>query len=179
MNTEFSLIQQKKINVSRNDILERLSDRYRWPIVYPWNQPSVEFILSDGSKLHRELFLDDGYLNSDYAVQLYQSGYTLLLSNVGSLFNDFLYVQNILNKTLSKNININLYAGEGSKSVSFPPHTHEYDVLVKNISGKSVWILDDQNPVLQNQDILFVPKFSRHAVTSIVGDKISLTCNLI
>lgn len=175
----FSLIDQKKINISKNDILERLRDRYRWPVCYSWNQPTVEAIMPDGSKLHRELFLEDGYLSSEYAMSLYQSGYTILLSNIGSLFNDFFFVQNVLNKALSKHVNINLYAGEGLKSVSFPSHTHDYDVLVKNVSGKSFWIVDDQHIILENQKTLFVPKFSRHAVTSIVGDKISLTCNLI
>lgn len=174
----FSEIESMNIIITRDQIIDRLSDRCRWPTYYTWMQPSAEVIKKDGSKIHSSLYDDDGYVNSEKIINYYNEGYTILLSNIGNLLSEFRPVQNTLNKFFRKNININLYAGSGNKSVSFPSHDHDYDVLVKNISGKSYWELGKENIYLNNQNILFIPKYTKHSVRSIEGEKISLTCNL-
>lgn len=174
----FSAIESMNIVVSKEQIIESLLDRYRWPTYYSWGQATAEVIKKDGSKIHSSLFENDGYINSEKIINHYNEGYTILLSNIGTLLPEFRIVQNVIDNFFQKRININLYAGSGKKSVSFPSHKHEYDVLVKNISGKSYWNVGDKKIYLENQNILFIPKNTNHAVKNIEGEKISLTCNI-
>jgi hypothetical protein len=173
-------IKDLRIDIDRIQIIERLMDRFRWPIFYPWHQPSVEIISPNGQKKHTELFYDDGYLNSSKVINLYENGYTLLLSNIGNLFFDISKLQHILNQHFSFNVCINLYAGYGTNSVSFDNHKHDYDVIVKNVCGNSEWLYDNNHKIiLKDQEVLFLPKNTFHQVTKILDDKISLTCNII
>jgi hypothetical protein len=73
---------------------------------------------------------------------------------------------------------MNLYLGTGYKTPSFLSHTHEYPVLVKNIFGKSKWIIDNQEIVLEKQNCIFFNKEISHQVIEIMEPKLSLTCNL-
>lgn len=174
-----SNIKNLKIDIDRTKIIERLVDRFRWPIFYPWQQQSVEIISPNGQKIHDQLFCEDGYLNSLQVINLYENGYTLLLSNIGNLFYDVSKLQQMLNQHFSFNICINLYAGYGTNSVSFGNHKHEYDVVVKNVCGTSEWLYDNtQKVMLKDQEILIIPRNTYHQVTKIYDDKISLTCNI-
>jgi mannose-6-phosphate isomerase-like protein (cupin superfamily) len=67
---------------------------------------------------------------------------------------------------------------KGKKEVSFPSHDHHYDVVVKNIQGKSTWICNNEKTILEEQNILLIEKYKMHQVISIENSKMSLTCNL-
>ena len=73
---------------------------------------------------------------------------------------------------------MNFYFGNGKKSVSFDKHQHDYSVLVKNVYGKSKWIIDEEEKVLENQDILWFDKNINHQVIEINTPKLSITCNI-
>jgi len=174
-----NLLKNKKVNLTEEDILERLLDRYRWPKYYPWGQPTVEAIREDGSK-DQDFFSSDGYLDSIKCIKRYEEGYTLILSKVGDLFKDTWIIQELLNdyfKTPTP-INCNFYFGNGKKSISFEKHSHEYPVLVKNIYGKSKWIIDEKEIIVENQDCIWFDKNINHQVIEIDNSKLSMTCNI-
>lgn len=178
MNEEIlNFLQEKKINLNEDSILEKLLDHLRWPKQYYWGQPSIEAILEDGSK-HQNFFNEFGYLNSLDCIKCYEEGYALILSNAGELSRELWMIQQELNKIFNKPINCNLYFGNGKKSVSFDKHNHDYPVIVKNIYGKSKWIIDKQEVLLEKQNVVFFNKFIDHQVVEIVDKKLSLTCCL-
>lgn len=180
MNIEDSFIKilyLKQVNLSETSILERLLDRYRWPYRYPWGQPSIEAILEDGSK-HQNFFSRDDYLDSEECIKCYEEGHTLIFSNIGSFCKDTWIIQQLLNKQFNRHVNCNFYFGNGKKSISFDKHRHEYPVIVKNIYGKSKWIIDEKEVFLKNQDCIWFDKFIDHQVIEINDAKLSMTCNI-
>jgi len=170
-------LKVKNIDLTEEKILERMLDRYRWPYRYPWGQPSIEAVLEDGSK-HQKFFNQDGYLDSGACIKCYEEGYTLIFSNIGSFCKDTWIIQQLLNKQFNRPINCNFYFGNGKKSVSFPKHNHEYLVIVKNIFGKSKWIINQKEKTLENQDCIWFDKFVDHQVVEINNPKLSMTCNI-
>ena len=171
------ILTNKKVNLTEEDILERLLDRYRWPKEYPWGQPTIEAINEDGTK-HQNFFYQDNYLDPEKCIKCYEEGYTLILSNIGGLIKDTWMIQQGLNQNFQRNINCNFYFGNGKKSVSFPKHQHEYPVIVKNIYGKSKWIINEKEVILNNQDVIGFDKFIDHQVVEINDAKLSMTCNI-
>jgi hypothetical protein len=172
-----NILKNKHINITEENILERFLDKFRWPKIYPWGQPSVEAILEDGTK-HQNFFNNDGYLNSEECIKCYEAGYTLILSNIGGFSKDLWTIQQILNYQFGKNINMNFYFGNGKKSISFEKHYHPYAVIVKNVYGSSKWIISEEEKVLENQDVIWFDKFINHQVVEINTPKLSLTCNI-
>lgn len=174
----FDYIINKKINLSEESILEKLLDRKRWPKNYLDGQPSVEAIKEDGTK-HQNFFDQDNYLNSLQCIQCYEEGYSLILSNIGGLTQDIWLIENYLKKIYpTKDVNCNLYLGNGKKSVSFNKHYHDYFVLVKNIYGNSTWIINEEKKVLKDQNCFWFDKQTDHQVVEINDAKLSLTCNI-
>jgi hypothetical protein len=171
------IIRNIKINVSEKDILESFDNQKKWPMFYPWGQPSVEVILQDGSKT-QDFFDENNFVISEKIKAYYENGYTLILSNIGELFGDFKKVSNALNEMFGKKFNINAYFGKGTESISFKTHAHDYPVLVKNVFGQSHWIIQNQNLILEQQNVLFFDAFIEHEVVKINSTKLSLTCNL-
>ncbi len=174
----FDYIINKKINLSEESVLEKLLDRKRWPKSYLDGQPSIEAIKEDGTK-HQNFFNEDSYLNSIDCIKCYEDGHTLILSSIEGLDKDIWLIQQYLNKKLKTDkINCNLYFGNGKKSVSFPKHQHEYPVIVKNIYGKSKWIINEKEVILKDQECVWFDKFIDHQVVEIDNSKLSLTINL-
>jgi len=170
-------IRNKKVNLTEQQVLERFYDRFRWPINYPWGQPTIEAINENGTK-HQEFFWKDGFVDPDKCIQTYLDGYTLILSSIGGFCKDTLEIQWMISDFFKTNVNCNFYFGNGKKSVSFDKHSHEYSVLVKNIYGKSEWMIDKQQINLHNQDCVWFNKGVEHQVLRIDSNKLSMTCNI-
>ena len=166
------------INISSEWLLDRLKDRYRWPFTYSNGQPSVEVILENGSKTNN-LFLPDGYVNSDLVIDAYNKGYTVLLSRVQRIHPDVLNLGIQTDKYCGQEVNMNIYFGKGTSSVSFVKHTHEYAVLVKSVEGESEWVIGEETKILKDQEAIYFDAYVPHAVTKIVKSKLTITCNLI
>ena len=98
-------IQEQKISISEDDILERLLDRFRWPKNYFDGQPTIEAIKEDGTK-HQNFFHEDNYLNSSECIQCYEQGYTLILSNIGSLYKGLWLIQQQLKFTIISTLTV-------------------------------------------------------------------------
>ena len=173
-------IARMKIDLSEADVLERLFDRKRFPQKYHDGFSSIDMIMDDGEKDESNyLFKEDGYLDSQKAVSAYLSGYTLILSDVGFLFEQTARLQYLLNDSFDQEVWCNFYFGKGERTPSFPPHSHPYEVIVKNIFGKSEWVIDSNAYIVQDQDVLYLPKESLHQVTKIFSTKLSITCNIL
>jgi hypothetical protein len=170
---------QVPIEFGIDEMLERLNDRYRWPVRYHDGQPSVEVILEDGDKTDVLFSAKDKYLIPELVHEYYNNGYTILVSRVQQIHKDVIRLSNIVNNFCGCEVNINAYFGRGTKSVSFPPHQHEYAVLVKNVTGVSEWLIDNRSKTLKDQDVLYFDAFIDHAVTKIIEPKFTLTCNLV
>lgn len=174
------LVQDTKelsINMSIDWLLNKIQDRYRWPFRYHCGQPTVEIILENGDKTD-DLFYQDGYLNSDLVLDYYEKGYTVLLSKVQTLHPDIIKLARILNEYCNSEVNMNIYLGKGTASVSFPTHTHAYAVLVKSVQGESEWVIGGRNLVVKNQDVVYFDAEVEHEVVRIASPKLTITCNL-
>lgn len=174
----FAYISSKKLNITEKDIVDRITDRHRWPIRYHTGAPSVERMLPDGGKL-QDFFKHDGWIDSQRAVELYVEGYTFIYSGVQYLFPEIKDISNEFAKTFGYSMEANLYLSRGHKSISFPAHQHDYHVIVKNIFGKSLWLNDGEEIIVENQDAIYIPKFGTHQVKEIYDKKASITFNIV
>ena len=170
-------LQNLTVNITEDNILERLLDRKRWPKHYLSGQPSIEAILEDGTK-HQNFFDNDGYLLSEKCIECYEEGHTLILSAIGGISKDVWIIQQLLNTQFQTDININIYMGNGKKSISFDKHQHDYSVIVKNIYGESTWMIDGEEKKLKDQNVIWFEKNTDHQVLEILSPKLSLTCNI-
>lgn len=171
------IIKDYKIYLKEEDILNRIQDRIRWPKEYPWGQPSIEAVKKDGLK-HQNFFNEDGYVNSNECIKHYESGQTLVISDIGYINTNTSFIQKLLNETYNKKINCNFYFGKGNKKVSFKKHSHPYAVIIKNIYGDSTWIINKKKYKLNNQNVFVIDKNIDHEVVSIETPKLSMTINL-
>jgi quercetin dioxygenase-like cupin family protein len=174
-------IKNIKINISEEDVLSFLKIRKRWPVKYLTNQPSIEIIDNLGNNdFGNSLFFDsEGYLIYDKWLEIYNLGYTTIMSNVLDLHKDLRNLQKYLNNSFGKRMNGNFYFSKGGQLPSFILHNHEYDVIVKQIYGTGHWILNNNELVLQEQNTLVIPAQSNHQVYKITDKKLSLTINLM
>jgi len=167
-----------EISFDANWLLESLLDRYRWPGQYIGGQPTIEVILENGDKTNC-LFGDDGYLVPEVAISYYNQGYTLLFSRIQRLHNSLRSLSDLINAHVRDEVNMNIYFGTGGKSISFPLHTHDYPVIVKNVQGTSEWIIGDETEVVANQEAVYFGAEVPHAVTKILTPKLSITCSMV
>jgi len=161
-----------------NYILNTLKDKYRWPYKYAnYFTTSVEII--DEFHKNIDFYDEDGYINSEKVIALYEKGHTFILSRCQFLSKELRQFHKLLTiQFKTEEVHINLYMSKGLKTVSFLPHSHTYDVMVKNVCGKSEWILGEKNIIFKNNDIINIPKNVIHGVTKIHSPKLSITCNL-
>ena len=174
------IVLDHEINLTEDDVLDFLKIRYRWPLQYPWGQPSVEIISEFGMNTQGEFFTFDGKFLFDVWKQYYDAGFTTILSNILDLTPELRSLSDKLFHYTGSTINGNFYFSRGSSNhrVSFPPHTHPYNVIVKPIYGDSKWQLGTE--VLENPKQSFIiPQETSHSVYECLGKKLSLTLNII
>ena len=174
-------ILEYTVDFTEEMLLERISDRFRWPIKYPDGQPSIDVLDTEtGFGIdYSTYFNTDGYVNSRKVINYYENGHTIILSNISNLLSSITEIHNIIEPlAVNKIFWINLYMGKGKEVVSFPEHTHDYDVIVKNVFGKSEWVCNSQPMILEAQNVLYLPRETKHYVKKIYGSKCSLTCSI-
>jgi len=174
------LIESYNIHFTENLILDLLKIEKRWPIKYPWGQPSIEIINNFQNNISIGFFKDNGYLNYDKWKEYYDFGYTSIISNVFDLNEDLRKLHNDLKKNVGSEINANFYLSKGNSKnkPSFAAHFHPYDVIVKQIYGSSHWNIDNKKTILSKNNVLIIPKNTNHEVFMIKEPKLSLTINL-
>lgn len=175
---DIETIRDLRVDVDIPSMLDRIDDRYRWPVRYHDGQPTVEVLLEDGSKTDSLFSPLDGYVIPELVRDHYHQGRTLIISRVETLFATVRDLTRRLEQCCDHPVTINAYLGTGTSTVSFKPHSHDYAVLVKNLQGQSIWQVDAELITVRDQDVLYLPKGTVHEVLSIVLPKLSLTCNL-
>jgi len=172
------IVEETDINITEEELLNLLRIEKRWPINYLHNQPSVEIISNLGhGKNH--FFKIDGYLDFNKWFEFYKLGFTSIISNVLDLNESLRNLKILIEKELGSPINGNFYFSLPGKKASFDLHSHEYDVIVKQIYGDSEWIIGDKKFILKSKKVVYIPLHTEHAVISKDKKKLSLTLNII
>jgi hypothetical protein len=179
LNKVLTMVYNSPLRITEGMVLERIRDRYRWPKSYSTGCPTIERIArADGYKEQDFFSPIDECLLYDKFLNLYKQGHTFVISGVQYLFNDIAAITDKLNKEFGIEINSNMYISKGSKVVSYPYHEHEYAVIIKNIDGRSKWMIDNKEYILEDQNVFFIDKFKWHCVQEIDNFKLSITFNL-
>ena len=176
------IVDEHEINITEKEILDLLQNTKRWPLFYPWGQPTVEIInnLGHTSTDFFKNFNTNGslYLDYDRWYKYYELGYTTIVSNVFDLTNDLRKLHDSLSKVIGCNINFNFYLSRPGQLASFRHHSHLYYVIVKQIYGNSKWKLNEKTFNLKPQESLIIPANTMHSVTQKYVKKLSLTINI-
>jgi mannose-6-phosphate isomerase-like protein (cupin superfamily) len=179
LNNLKEIIKNTNINISEEDIFNFLKIKYRWPYLYPWRQPSVEFIDFNGNNYKDDIYTVDGFLDFNNWLIKYNLGFTSVISNVLDLNNELRNLQGKLFLETGKKVNANFYVNVGSsKKPSFDHHNHPYDVIVKQLYGETTWKLEEEIIKVKKDDVLVIPKLTNHSVVLNNSKKLSLTINL-
>jgi hypothetical protein len=179
LNRVVNMVYSSPLMISEDMVLERIRDRYRWPKSYPTGCPTIERIARDDGYKEQDFFSPiDECLLYDKFLNLYSQGHTFVISGVQYLFNDIAAITDRLNREFGIEINSNMYISKGSKIISYPYHEHDYSVIIKNIAGKSKWLIDGDEYILEDQNVFFIDKAKWHCVKEIEDFKLSITFNL-
>lgn len=179
LNKILSMVYNSPLRITENMVLERIRDRYRWPKSYNTGCPTIERIAREDGYKEQDFFsVFDDHLLYDKFLELYKEGNTFVLSGVQYLFNDIATITDRLNKEFDIEVNSNMYISRGTKVISYPYHEHDYAVIIKNIEGKSKWLIENEEYILEDQNVFFIDKFKWHCVKEIYNFKLSITFNL-
>jgi hypothetical protein len=171
-------IKNFNINLTEEDILNFLKNKKRWPMRYPWGQPSIEIINNLSINSQTGLFDVDGFLNYENFYNLYELGYTSVISSVLDLNNELRELNKYLHKKIGSIVNANFYFSKGGQTASFKEHQHDYAVIVKQIYGIGYWKINRHELILEPQKSVLLPAECPHEVFKIVDKKLSLTINI-
>jgi hypothetical protein len=64
----------KVLNISEEDFFNFLKIKYRWPYLYSWRQPSVEFIDFSGNNYKEDKYKESNYKKDNYKGDNYKEG---------------------------------------------------------------------------------------------------------
>ena len=111
----------------------------------------------------------------------YEKGHTIIISNVFDLTEELRMFEGAIADSFAfYPVQGNFYwskSGDGG----FSSHDHpQYDVFVKQIYGTSHWVLGEtEDVIMPPEDVLYIPKGTKHYVKSTDGPRLSLTINMI
>jgi mannose-6-phosphate isomerase-like protein (cupin superfamily) len=172
------IVKDTNIFLEEKDLFSFLKIEKRWPIRYPWDQSSVEIIDNIGKLRNNFIFNYDGYLNFDYWLEMYNLGYTTILSNILDLNEDLRNLQKTIRTQVGIKINGNFYFSKTGQTPSFDEHSHPYNVIVKQIYGNVHWRINNKEFILKPQESILIPKNTKHQVFFQEEKKLSLTLNI-
>ena len=177
-----STVESFNLNISEEELLNYLKNTKRWPQKYPWGQPSVEIINNIGTQsvnfYKAHAYSNQCYLDFDKWYKYYDLGYTSIISNVFDLNDGLRELSSKLSDITGMLLNGNFYFSKPGQIASFDGHTHNYNVIVKQIYGESKWVVGNKNINLKPQKALIVPKMNTHKVVTKINKKLSLTINI-
>tara|TARA_R100001126_G_scaffold1645_2_gene1652 strand:+ start:92 stop:649 length:558 start_codon:yes stop_codon:yes gene_type:complete len=177
-----STVESFNLNISEKEVLNHLKNTKRWPQSYPWGQSSVEIINNIGTQsanfFKAHVYTNQCYLDFDKWYRYYDLGYTTIISNVFDLNDGLRELSHKLTDMTGMLLNGNFYFSKPGQIASFNGHTHNYNVIVKQIYGESKWVVGDKDINLKPQKALIVPSMSVHKVVTKMNKKLSLTINI-
>ena len=173
------IVDDHQISLEEEDIFDFLRITHRWPPKYPWGQSSIEIIAQYLSNQQPFFNWSNGHFVFDEWKKLYDSGFTSIISNVLDLNAELRYLRDEIFQYTGTHINGNFYFSAGSTKhrVSFDPHNHDYNVILKPIYGKSIWQLSGSEYETSKKSFL-IPAGESHSVSKCVDKKLSLTLNI-
>ena len=171
-----------EIDLDEEQIFDLLRIKSRWPYTYTnTDMRSVEIITETGALTSN--FFDVSrrgvWLNFDRWHEYYEKGFTTILSNVFDLTKQLRQLERMLTSETGLECLGNFYLGRPGRKPSFDVHTHDYDVIVKQIYGSAEWTLGDTTLHLQPQQVIHIPKHTPHGVTNSKEKRLSLTINIM
>tara|TARA_R110000796_G_scaffold93810_2_gene198406 strand:+ start:1903 stop:2475 length:573 start_codon:yes stop_codon:yes gene_type:complete len=174
-------IQNQKIEITEDFVLEKLKDNRRWPWKYSEGQDTVGLISNFYPEIMYKPFFKNGYLDYNEWKKFYDLGYTSIISNVFSTHEQLRELHEyLLNNTgIVCSGNFYISKGGGEQRPSFEGHIHEYSVIVKQIYGNGYWLVEGNEIILTPQHTLKIPAGAKHQLLEVKEPKLSLTINLL
>jgi len=185
-------VRETTVNITEEMMFDWLKIKQRWP----WNatsnillgedfRESVCVLTNVGMKTnsfystHNNIGL---YLDFDKWFWFHERGFLTTISDVLDLNQDLRNIEEKGREILGFSIFANFYFARKSNvdqtTPSFAPHKHFYPVVIKQIYGESLWLVNSDKFTLKPQEILYIPRDTEHAVLENSTDKLSLTLNL-
>ena len=186
MTIDYKELQNKislhEIDIDEEQLFDLLKIKSRWPFVYPNTElKSVEIITETGAQTSN--FFDVNrrgiFLNFARWHSYYERGFTTIVSNVFDLTKDLRNLEKDLIDVTGNECLGNFYASRPGRKPSFDKHTHDYNVLVKQIYGSAMWLVGDQTFKLRPQQCIHIPENTPHAVLDSDEKRLSLTINVM
>jgi mannose-6-phosphate isomerase-like protein (cupin superfamily) len=191
----YHLVDSFKLEITEDDMFNFLKIGNRWPFRYFYdvenlrNTPASVFgydcpiqCITYGNIVSFEEFYDrKGRFLFDEWKKTYDAGFTSMISDVMDLNEQLRSLQKEIFNYTGRNVLGNFYLTKGcpdhKNPVSWRPHDHPYDVIVKIIYGKTKWKINGDMFDYENQTIL-IPSGTSHSVVECTGKRLSLTLNL-
>ncbi len=173
-------LSNHKINLKEWDMFDILKISKRFPYTFHTGQESICLIDNLGTKLRKELFDRYGFLDFNVFKNFYEKGFSFVISDVLDINDELKKIEEVALETFGVRICGNFYFCKGinTQNVSFPEHTDNYPLFIKNIYGQSVWKVNNKEYVADNQDVHFINTQSPHCVTSIKEPRLSLSLGI-
>lgn len=169
----YDVIKDHPISIDESLILDLLKIKYRWP------KGHVETI-NMCSMTMDDYFDNDGYLCFDQWKVLYDWGFSSHLHNIMDLTEDLRSLNKKLLEVRGSNTMANIYLSSGTttKLPSFPPHHHDYHVVVRTIYGRTKWYVDNDILEVEPGATILIPAGTVHAVVEAKEPRLSVTMNV-
>jgi len=185
-------VKETTVNITEEMVFDRLKIRNRWPLNGVCSTlrskhftESVCVLTNIGVKtfsFYSTHATNGVYLDFDKWFWFHERGYVSTISNVLDLYSDLRDIEDKGREILGFNPHANFYFARKSNveenTPSFAPHEHDYPVVVKQIYGESLWLLNGKQFTLKPQEVIYVPRDTQHAVLNNKTDKLSLTINI-
>jgi mannose-6-phosphate isomerase-like protein (cupin superfamily) len=183
LNKLLNVVNEHQINLSEQDIFDLLKITNRWPIRTLNNLPTINVISQWGGNYDSEFFSSGGVFIFDKWKKTYEQGFTSILTDILDLSEELRNLDEKIFKFSGKKTHANFYLTKGTDGcenhrVSLPPHSHDYNVIVKMIYGKCKWKIGEKFLDLTENDTILVPAGTLHSVVECRDKKLSLTINL-
>lgn len=167
------IIEDHHISLTEEMMFDLLQIRYRW------SRGTVETINACG-RVSMDYYDNDGALDFSKWKKLYDLGFTSHMTDVMDVTSELRDLDNKLFAIRGSRTVSNFYMGRGNSNsrVSFPPHNHDYHVIIKPIYGVCTWLIGDEVHKVGPGDIITLPSRTIHAVLDAPEPRLSLTLNL-
>ena len=144
-----------------------------------WGRGSLESINHCG-RVSDSYYDGDGCLDFYKWKQIYDLGFTTHITDILDLTEELRELDRRLFDLKGSRTVANLYFTKGSTSrrVSFPPHNHDYHVIVKPLYGSCLWQVGEETKEYGPGDLIMVPYGTVHCVHESKELRLSLTVNL-
>lgn len=167
-----SIIGNHELSFSEDDIINLLKIRRRW-------SHGTLSVINYGCGKTNVVYESDGFLNYPKVKRLYDLGFTIQAPHVLDLTEELRELNDKLFNIRGCETVGNFYFSKGTTNLaSFPPHTHDYNVVVKPIYGHAEWLVGEDTFIAGPGDIIHIPAQYPHAVISGKEPRLSLTINL-